>query len=529
MRVTTLLLLLACALPLFAQVPPTPDPSAEKESFTIQPGSVDRGVRNFAVRLVANKAAGFSNSSSKAPVLKFSAGVTLVAGSLQILNQNEAQANIDVDNDAAGTIEVKLELYSVNGSSVLKTLRATLGIKGTSDLPGSQAEVGAESVKLVQVNVAAPQAAGALLVTGKIAGTVRIKAPTGTNFSSAPVATIDSGDINSPALEQTNTVFTFSIGNAALDDVTVRVDSILYNTQFFGLVAQQGDLVCELTGAALANQTALVVNAFTAKTEVAGSNDNSEDTGGNNNSGGNASENSNSTAQSGGTPNAVLPQGRTLDNNSNNRPERNRNRNNNTPGGSSRPLTSQLGGGSAQGGGQVPPPRFDSPDVGAAPGPVGGAGGAVAAPSAGNPGGAGLGGTGSITNEKSDGKTGEGELETRKVEAKELEITPGLHFCDKDFKPVSALVLDKAVAGEAGGRVWIVLKLKTDKQPDKIETVTVKLTVNGITRELTLTETGKHTGEFRCGKDGILVIANENPDSNEPEKATAAPKPRFDR
>jgi hypothetical protein len=85
------------------------------------------------------------------------------------------------------------------------------------------------------------------------------------------------------------------------------------------------------------------------------------------------------------------------------------------------------------------------------------------------------------------------------------------------------------VAGEAGGRVWIVLKLKADKQADKIETVTIKLTVNGTTRELALTETGKNTGEFRCGEDGILVIANENPDSNTEEKAAEPPKPRFDR
>ena len=140
-----------------------------------------------------------------------------------------------------------------------------------------------------------------------------------------------------------------------------------------------------------------------------------------------------------------------------------------------------------------------------------------------------MGGTGSITNENVEKEEVDKKLETAKPGPRELEISPGLHFCDKDFKPVTALVLDKAVAGEAGGRVWIVLKLKADKQPDKIETATIKLTVNGVTRELALTETGKNTGEFRCGEDGILVIANENPDSNTEEKAAEPPKPRFDR
>jgi hypothetical protein len=153
-------------------------------------------------------------------------------------------------------------------------------------------------------------------------------------------------------------------------------------------------------------------------------------------------------------------------------------------------------------------------------------GGGAASPAGG--GAASPGGTGSISNDDPAPETGK-KLEPGKAEARKLEITPGLHFCDKNFSPVTALVLDKAVAGEAGGRVWIVLKLKADKQPDKIETVTVKLTVNGTSRELTLTETGKNTGEFRCGKDGILIVANENPDSNAEEKEAAPPKPRFDR
>ena len=166
-----------------------------------------------------------------------------------------------------------------------------------------------------------------------------------------------------------------------------------------------------------------------------------------------------------------------------------------------------------------------APQQGGGPVGVGGSGGG--ATKAG--GGATMGGTGSITQEKVDGSELERKLETAKPEPKTLEVSPGLYFCDKDFKPVSALVLDKMIAGEAGGRVWIVLKLKKDKQPDKVETVTVKLTVAGVSRELALTETGKNTGEFRCGKEGILVVANENPDSNREEKEAEPPKPRFDR
>jgi hypothetical protein len=524
MRITAVFLMLLFALPLAAQAPQAPPPSADKESFTIQPGSVERGARNFAIRMVANKAAGFSNSSSKAPALTFSAGVKLVAGSLQVLNQNEAQASIDVDNEAAGTIEVKLDLFSVNGSKILTTLRATLGIKGTIALGGSQAEVGAESVKLVQVNVATPQTAGALLIKGEVSGAVRITAPTGTNFAAAPVATIDNGQINSPALEQTNTVFTFSIGNASLADVTVRVDSIQYNTQFFGLVAAQGDLACELTGAALSNQTALVVNAFTAKTEVKGGNDNSE-TAPPANNGDTGSEESASTSQP--STGAVEPQGRSLDNSRTERPSRDRETRNpgSSNGGGTRLSEQPRSNGGA--GNQAPLPDYNQPAEGGAPAPAAGGGAAV------SPGGAAgsneMGGTGSITNENVEKEEVDKKLETAKPGPRELEISPGLHFCDKDFKPVTALVLDKAVAGEAGGRVWIVLKLKADKQPDKIETATIKLTVNGVTRELALTETGKNTGEFRCGEDGILVIANENPDSNTEEKAAEPPKPRFDR
>src|SRR5690606_38420925 len=121
--------------------------------------------------------------------------------------------------------------------------------------------------------------------------------------------------------------------------------------------------------------------------------------------------------------------------------------------------------------GAVPLPDQGGPAPQQGPAPaVGPAGGGAAKAG----GGATMGGTGSITQEKVDGSELERKLETAKPEPKTLEVSPGLYFCDKDFKPVSALVLDKMIAGEAGGRVWIVLKLKNDKQSDKVETVTVK-------------------------------------------------------
>lgn len=533
MRYLACLLIALCAAQLAAQsLPPgttTPDPSAAKESFVIQPAAVERGVRNFAIRLVANETAGFANSSSKPPALTFGAGVKLVAGSFSLLNQNEAQASIDVEADVEGTVEVKLELFSVNGTTVLKTLRASLGIKGVSDVSGSQAKVGAESVKLVRANVSDPQPAGVILISGTIAGTVSIKAPTGCAFSVQPTATTSSGDINTPALATANTVFSFSIGNPALDNITVRVEGIQYNTQFFTLAGgAEGDLACEITGAALSNQTALVVNAFTARTTIAGSNDNTTPAPATPT--GTGSQSSNSSTGKSATPSSINTGSRPLESSDNNRANRDRNNRNNQGGGlSSQPVPAgpQSSPPRQPGGpGAVPLPDQGGPAPQQGPAPaVGPAGGGAAKAG----GGATMGGTGSITQEKVDGSELERKLETAKPEPKTLEVSPGLYFCDKDFKPVSALVLDKMIAGEAGGRVWIVLKLKKDKQSDKVETVTVKLTVAGVSRELALTETGKNTGEFRCGKEGILVVANENPDSNREEKEAEPPKPRFDR
>lgn len=522
------MLMILLAAPLMAQLPPTPPAplpaSSDKESFVIQPGSVDKGAQNIAIRLVANVDGAFASSSSKQPNLTFSAGVTMAAGTFQLLNQNEIQCIINVQESAVGTCEVRLELFSVNGTTILRTLRGTLGIKGEAAVTGSQAKAGAESVKLVQVNVSKPQAAGALLISGGIAGTVVITAPTGTNFSELPIASISSGDINSPKLENTNTVFSFSIGNASLAQVAVRVDNIKYNTQLFGLAGgTEGDLAVEISGAALSNQAALVVNAFTAKVSIEGSNDNTtqpENTG----SEESASTDPNNPAST-TPPGRITNDSRPLDSDRRERPRRDRDRDN--PAGK----TPSTAGPTTP---PAPPPRPNQafpnqpgdnrgggrPNVGLGGGsggamPVGGAGGST------------TGGIGSAkpgaTREEASGKV------TGEAVAKELQVTPGLYFCDKDFKPITALVLDKAVSDEAGGRVWIMLKLAKDKHPDRIETVTVKLTLHGVTRELTLTETGKNTGLFRCAKEGVLVVADQNPNSNTTETTAEPPKPRYPR
>jgi hypothetical protein len=524
MRYITNLLLVLLAAPLMAQMPPEtelPEPSPARESFVIQPAEVEKGARDFAIRMVSNDPAAFSNSSSKPPAVKFGEGVTLKPGSFRILNQNEAECRIDVDDDALGTVEVSIELYSVNGTKVLRTLRATLGIKGTGAVSGSQAKVGAESIKLVQVNVTDPQAAGVIVITGAIAGTVSITAPTGTNFAETPTAVIDNGEINSPALSQANTVFNFSIGNASLANVTVRVTSIKYNTRLFGVTGgMEGDLVCEVTGGALSNQAALVVNAFTARSATTGSNDNTEPPAPTSSESGGSSNQTGSGRPSTGAVNTAT---RNLDNNTNNRRNRDNRRNDPNRGSSVAPSQPRPAGSTPPAPRPAPPapPTNNAPPP--APGPAPGGGGVS---NAGGAGGATMGGTGSMKEERRPPRDAAVDA-GRQAPPRELIVTPGLYFCDKDFKPVSALVLDKIVSAEAGGRVWILLKLEKDKQPDKVETVTVKLTVGGTTRELVLTETGKNTGEFRCGKDGILVVANENPNSNEVEKEPEPPKPRF--
>ncbi len=515
--VNSILLLALFAGSLAAQVPQQPAASAEKESFVIQPGAVEAGARGFNIRIVATTTSGFSSSSSKPPQLKFGAGVTVVAGSFSILNQNEAEARIDVDQDAFGTIEASLELYSVNGSKVLRTLRATLAIKGTVAVPGSQASVGSESIKLVRVNVTEPQNAGVILIKGSIAGTVQITAPTGTTFSAAPVAVIDQGSITSPALGTGNQTFSFGIGNASLANVTVRVTEIKLVTALFGVAGGvAGDLACEVSGSALSGQSALAVVGFTAKTTVEGSNDTSTPT-----------TPTTPTPQTPTSPGTQVP----TNVNSNRglsrglestQPRERRNRDNNSNNRGAITGNAPAGGASAPaapGRVNAPGPQAGPSDNPPAPAPAPQPGGAtpVGKPSA--PGS----GAGTVTNRPATPAKDEVGTVRIGTEAKVMDVNPGLYFCDKDFNALSAVVLDKSVSDEAGGRVWILLKLEKDKNPDRIDTVTVKITLSGVAREIILTETGKNTREFRCAKEGLLLVSPESPDSNKKDEAATTP------
>lgn len=534
MRKSMMLLLALAAAPLMAQGTQgqTAPPSAEKESFLVQPKNVAPGAKDLALRLVANTASGFTTSSSHPPEVKFSAGATLKTGSFNMLNVNEAECRVDIADDAAGTIDVSVLLYSVNGTKVLQTLRSTLGVTGTATVPNSQAKVGVESIELVRVNVTTPQKAGNIIISGKVAGTVSLSAPTGATFSKAPAVSTSAGTISGAQLASNNTQFAFTIENAAAADITARVADIQYSTALFAASGgAEGALACELAGTALGGQTALVVNAHTAKTTILGENDATSQPSA-----------SNSTPTETKTPDATTPpsnintgtpdnrslEERIRDNrntNPNNNPNNNRGpgQNGNFP----PPSNSQEGRGPArqpqQGQPQQPGQNLPPP-----PGPAPSSPGAIPVKTAG-PGGSDA-SDGSASATPPDGaKNGDragGSSPSIESAPPVLQISPGLHFCDKEFQPLGALVLDKAIGGEAGSRVWIALKRAKDKDPESVESVTVKLTVGGVSRELILTETGKATGEFRCGKEGVLVIAPEDPDSNAESGPVEPPKAR---
>jgi hypothetical protein len=510
------------------QAPPA---TPEKESFVIQPKNLATGAKDVTLRLVCNTASGFNTSSSRPPELKFGAGVTLKPGSFTLLNPNEAECRVDVADDAFGTCAVSLELYSVNGTQVLSTLRATLGIGGPVAVTGSQAKVGAESVELVRVNVSAAQKAGTLVILGRVAGTVRVNAPTGTAFVKLPAVSTSGGDINTPALSASNTVLTFGIGNPSLDDITVRVAEIEYNTQLFGLAGGTGtELACEISGAALSNQSALVVNAHTALTTVAGKNDTVSNTPAKPTDSG--SQGSNSTTPQ--TPQGNVTQrgdGRSLESNTPRTPRQPRDQGGQGGVSPAGPVTQTSG---PQGGNPPPPPQPGvAPAVQPQPQPQPAPAGGPAAPAPAAAAGGKNAADGSMRPVRPDDPPAPGTTGTGRVrvegQAAPMVVSPGLYFCDKDFNVLGAVVLDKTVGGEAGGRVWILLKRAKDKDPTRVETVTVKLKVCGVERELVLTETGKDTGEFRCGKEGVLLLAPENPDSNTVEAPAEPARPRLPR
>lgn len=523
MRVFSLLILGLLALPIFAQMP-DPDPSPDKESFVVSPSTVARGAMNVEIRLGNNTPAGYSHSSSRAPDITVGAGATLVVGSFAILNTNEAKAILNIEQDTASSINLRINIYAVNGTTVLNTFQATLGVTGTMAVSSSSASIGADNVKLVVIDSEDEQSAGDVSITGAISGTVSITAPSGTTFASIPSATSGVADVNSPALTDDDTVFSFSIGNPGGGNVTVTISDILYNTQFFNLIGGvEGDLALEITGGALSNQSALVVNAFTAKSTIEGNNDTADPTeeppAPNTNS-----EESESSAPTGGTNNSSRNSGtgnrRSLgSSNGNNRSNRNSNSSGRPSSNAPRP---------APNAGRQPnrPTSTRTVNRGGRNVPrvggkrVGGGADPIAAGGAGN-----AGGDGTVEHVQADAEDAvSNKLKVEKV--RKLVTAPGLYFTNKHFEPVTAVVMNRFVKNEAGGRIWVVLK-KEENDDAKIETLKVKLTIGGSSREIKLTETSKDSGVFHSNAEGVLVVTNEDPDSNREAAREKEPRRRF--
>ena len=523
------LLLLALSGPLFSQAPaiPVPQASASKESFVLEPTGLASGAQAATLRMIANTPAGFAASSSKPPEIRFGDGATLVVGSFRLLNTNEAECRVSIDADAMGVIDVSLIFYSVNGTSVLSTQRATLGVLGPTKI--ANIDVSVESVSLVRVNVNDAQAAGVIVLTGIVNGAVQLNSPTGARFSKIPVALTSKGSILTPALAEGNSQFNFSVGNGAGESNVVRITEISFDTSVFSISGGTlGALSCELRGAALGGQSTLVTNACTAQTTLAGSNDNTDAPVAGTNPTGSSSSSTGTTTPTPatGTTTTGTPSsggtGRSRESTDPARAPAAR-----TP--AVRPSTSQPSGGSSGRSSSAdnappapvrqpvvdnpPPVRSEAPANPGAPRAVPTAGGDSSSK-----------GTGSARWVPTEAKEAGDSPAATGTEAKpELVTTPGLYFCDKDFKPLDIVVLSGLVSDRASARVWIVVKLAKDKNPEAVETIDVTLRVSGTVRTLKLTETGKSTGEYRCDKAGVLLVSDENPESNiAKEKATPA-------
>jgi hypothetical protein len=528
-----------------------PEPSPEHEPFSIQPGTIESGAANVELRLVSTTPAGFAVSSARPPRLTFGAGVTLVEGSFEVLNQTEARCVVNADSEAFGTVEASIRFYSLSGNSVLKTMRATLNVGGPLGIDGTQASIRADA-RLVRVNVTEPQAAGDIEIRGNISGTLSVTAPTGVSFSSAPTVSVAGGNSASPRLESNNTVFSVNIGNPEGGEVTVSLTGIRYVTAMFGVSGGvEGALAVEVGGSALGGNSALAVNAFTAKTELEGEPDEDEteqpppEGGSNGNNEEQAAEQVPVGGGTIGTPPTSSSQRRDSSRADGSSGPR-------QPGPAGQPGQRWQGGNfQGGGGGRQVPSRAGGGRPGGNRAGGGGGGGGQQAGGGGESGGgqspqqsggarqtpANVGGSQGHLTERMQpgdyepGSSGEGaRLRGERVRGPEdLPTAPGIYFTDRDFNPVSAVVLDRVIGSEAGGRIWVKLVLPNTRTPDRVDTVTVRVTIAGSTREITLTETGPNTGEFRCSRDGILIVSGEDPDSttDPSQREEVAPRARM--
>lgn len=533
--------------------------SAAEESFRVLPKTLTPGTNNVAIRLEARAPDLFASESSRTPRLSFSTGVTLVANSFRLLGPGEAEATVNVAADAGSTAEARVTIYSVDGKKALRQERGTIGIaaKKTVTLANPAApniEAGkvllyAGVVSLIQTNADEPQQLGDLVIDGKAAGEIVINPPTGTVFVSGmvPTVAVESGTatIQLPRLEPGLGAFRFTIFNNAYAAIKVKVSGIFVNTADFSrLGGTAGTLATSISGFGLgpgvpgASGAQLVTNAHTALAKLEGSA--ITDTGLTPDPAPTTPTTPAPTTP--GTVNTPATSGsgvssprrdsdreasdqrrRAEEAEAQRRRDEWRSRMNNP--GSQQPGQSGFGrfssGGNrwADGGFRAPPPS-----------PSGSSPGGAGAP--GSSGGGGSGGTGDSSGSAfvkmaspTPAQTGaardsvdvplhRGPLAEDPVTLPDFRLgkpTPlkasnRIWFADRDWNPVAGVVLKDGIAGDQRSRIWIVLERGEDVSTE-IDTIDITVRFGQSTRIVTLTETGKATGVFRCDPAGIEVAA----------------------
>lgn len=90
-------------------------------------------------------------------------------------------------------------------------------------------------------------------------------------------------------------------------------------------------------------------------------------------------------------------------------------------------------------------------------------------------------------------------------QTKKFESSKTLYFADKDFKPLSSVILQATQNKKYHKqKVWVVLERGADLTPE-VDTVKVTLRLGGKEREITLKETGAQTAVFHSKKEGIDI------------------------
>jgi len=517
--------LLALAMPaaLFAQLPST-DPSAAEESFHIEPVGVPAGAKEFAIKIVANEKDLFAYNG-KTPTLEFGTGVTLVSGSVKFTGSSEIDAKVNADADIVGAVPLFINFFAIdNENRVIKRARGHIGVLGPITLTTAQAvtplEVSAGSVEHVQVNVETAQEVGDVLITGRFNGPITLETPLNIRFASGfdPEASVDGdGSAIGPAVSASRQLFSVTVANTRGDEITLRISNIVWDTSSYGgddpTVSRE--YAMQVAGGVFV-EAQLIVNAYSGGGTLEGNEiDQSEDTppetaadttsAAATSSGGNSGFSSPNRDSSGsGASNSSS--GR-----NNNRRSVNRT-NLSGQGGSSWNGRSYSGGQYNRGGrggrrGNSSNNSGNSSNFGG--GNASNLGGAAGQGARGGP-------TQSPGRAESDSEviadesgTGESSADTGSIRdgaLGKLKRSKRLYFADKDFKEVDGLVLQRLVRGEWRGRIWIVLERGKSNTPE-VETVSITLKIDGLSRQIELTETGPETGIFRSADSGVELAS----------------------